>query len=80
MPIVPVLVSAYQALQLAKARGGVSGLLVSKTAWGASALALPEALTLIGPAVGGDPAAIGKLVLFLVAYAVTLFGRWSATR
>lgn len=74
------MVSSIIAALIGSAKNGTKGLLTSKTALGAHALLLTVIFPLIDQAVTLDPGAIIKVTIACIAYAVTLIGRWKASK
>ena len=70
--------SVFTALLEAKAAGKIAGLLVSKTVAGATVASVAGIIPFITPALQGDPAAIGNLVLIIGGWLFALYGRWRA--
>lgn len=58
-----------------KAAGHIMGLLASKTAGSATVGTGAGIAALIGPALGGDNAAIGAIVVMILGWLGTLIGR-----
>ena len=70
--------SVFTALLKAKAAGEMVGLLVSKTVAGATVASVAGIIPFITPALQGDPAAIGNLVIIIGGWLFALYGRWRA--
>ena len=61
-----------------KAAGSITGLLASKTQYGASAIAGSALWAVVPRALDGDAEAVGQVVLALVGWAVAIWGRLRA--
>ncbi len=69
---------AIESLLAAKFAGKASGLLVSKTQWGASTAGLAGLSYLLPGILEKDPQAIGTAVVIVVGWLVALWGRLRA--
>ncbi len=61
-----------------KAAGQVLGLLVSKTAGGATLVGFTALWAVLPRALESDPEAVGQVVLIMLGWLGALYGRWKA--
>ena len=61
-----------------KIAGKALGLVVSKTAWGASGISGAALWAAVPKALEGDAEAIGQIVMAAGGWVLTLYGRWRA--